>query len=82
MEVEGDTLTGDFMAPYFVELTEQPTVELLNGALVSRYVFESDGASFQFALTVRREGNTLTMLTEMLVDGRYEEVGHLTLEPR
>lgn len=79
IEVNGNTLTGSFMAPHFVDMAQAPTVELVNGALVSRYVFERDGASFQFALTVRRVGNQLAMQTEMLIDGRYQEVGHLTL---
>lgn len=78
VSVDGDTIAGNFMAPHFVDMAEA-SVQLVNGALVSRYTFEADGASFQFALTVRRVGNQLTMQTDMLIDGRFQEVGHLTL---
>lgn len=76
--VDGDALVGDFMAPHFIQVADS-SVQLAGGALVSRYTFEDDGQSFQFVLTVRRVGNQLEMTTEMLIDGRYQEVGRLTL---
>lgn len=78
VNVDGETVAGDFMAPHFIQVADS-SVQIEGGALVSRYTFEDDGQSFQFVLTVRRVGNHLEMTTEMLIDGRYQEVGRLTL---
>lgn len=77
VNVDGNAIAGDFMAPHFIQTVSE--VELSGGALISRYTFEDDGQTFSFVLTVRRVGNQLAMTTEMLLDGRYQEVGRLTL---